>query len=155
MTRNCAAAAFRSAAGSVTGQNLTPRPHGRPPGPGVPSFVFPAGSRIFGGPGPAPIQPTAGRPQSGRTAGFGRRRALPAASSFCPRSLIELSWSRSSVVRSTTRDAGDPGSNPALPVGLPDRCPRNSYANICYQEALDWRKWTRGVCSFLFLSAQF
>ena len=26
--------------------------------------------------------------------------------------LIELSWSRSSVVRSTIRDAGDPGSNP-------------------------------------------
>ena len=30
-----------------------------------------------------------------------------------------------------------------------------SYDCICCQEALDWRKWTKGGCSFPFLSAQF
>ena len=74
--------------------------------------------------------------------------------------LIELSGS--SVVRATTRDAGDLGSNPALgkqwsrdyqidvpaTTTLPD-------ANLRYQEALDCCKWTKGGCSFLLLSAQF
>ena len=29
------------------------------------------------------------------------------------------------------------------------------HANLRYQEALDWRKWRKGGCSFLLLSAQF
>ena len=30
-----------------------------------------------------------------------------------------------------------------------------STANLCYQEALNWRKWTKGGCNFLLLSMQF
>ena len=37
---------------------------------------------------------------------------------------------------------------PATPTPLPD-------ANLRYQEALAWRKCTKGGCSFLLLSAQF
>ena len=44
---------------------------------------------------------------------------------------------------------GGPSDVPATP-SPPD-------ANLCYPEALDWRKleWTKGGCSFLLLSAQF
>ena len=64
----------------------------------------------------------------------------------------------SSVARSTTRDAGDSGS--LRKQWLRDN--RNAYtpqlanANFRYQEALDWRKWTKGGFSFrvLLLSAQ-
>ena len=69
----------------------------------------------------------------------------------------------SSVVRSTTRDAGGPGSNPALgkqwsrdyPIDVL-ATPKLTDTNR-YQEApsLDWRKWTKEGCSFLLLFAQF
>ena len=56
---------------------------------------------------------------------------------------------------------GGPGFEPCLGQAvvtlLPDRCPRTYApdANLRYQEALDWRKWTKGGCSFLLLSAHF
>ena len=34
-------------------------------------------------------------------------------------------------------------------TGLARGCPRNADANLRYQGALDWRKWTKGGCSFL------
>ena len=72
-----------------------------------------------------------------------RRMQLP---SFVRAVLIELS-----LVRSATRDAGGPGSNPTLgkqwsrdyPIDIP-ATPTLPYANLRYQEALDWRKWTKG-----------
>ena len=62
------------------------------------------------------------------------------------------------MVRSSSNDVGDPGSNPAL--GKQRLRPLRDYlidvfatptlpdANLRYQEALDWRKWTKGACSF-------
>ena len=53
----------------------------------------------------------------------------------------------------TKTGAGDQGSNPALGKQrsrVPDRCPATPTlpdANFRYQEALDWRKWTKGECS--------
>ena len=77
---------------------------------------------------------------------------------FCPRSFDRAVTvaAGSSVVRSTTRDAGDPGSNPALgkqwsrdyPIDIP-ATPTLPYANLRYQDALDRRKWIKGGCSFL------
>ena len=54
------------------------------------------------------------------------------------------------------------GSNPALgkqwshdyPIDVP-ATPTLPNANLRYQEALDWSKWTKGGCSFLLLSTQF
>ena len=55
-----------------------------------------------------------------------------------------------------TRDARDPVSNPAMgkqwsrdyPIDVP-ATPTLPDANLRYKEALDWRKWTEGGCSFL------
>ena len=66
------------------------------------------------------------------------------------------------MVRSTTLDAGDPGSNPAR-ANSGHVTARVMYlrsaiiiaANLRYQKALDWRNWTKGGCSCLLLSAQF
>ena len=56
---------------------------------------------------------------------------------------------------------GGPGFEPCLGQAvvtlLPDRCPRTYApdANLRYQEALDWRKWTKGGCSFLLCPRSF
>ena len=68
----------------------------------------------------------------------------------------------SSVVRSTTRDVGDLGSKPAFgkqwsrddPIDFPATTTLPD-GNLRYQEALDWRKWSNGGCSFLLLPRSF
>ena len=74
-----------------------------------------------------------------------------AASFFSPRSFDQAVMASSSVVRSTTRDAGDPGTKPGFdpckqwscdyPIDVP-ATPMLPDDNLRYQEAqaLDWRK---------------
>ena len=88
-----------------------------------------------------------------------------AASFFCQhssdRAVVVAQW-YDLQLEMRERDAGDPGSNPALGkqwsryylIDVP-ATPTLPDANLCYQEALDWRKWTKGGCSFHLLSAQF
>ena len=56
------------------------------------------------------------------------------------------------VAQTTTQDAGDPGVEPCLGKQWSRDCPINvpalPDANLRYQKAIDWRRWTKGGCSF-------
>ena len=70
---------------------------------------------------------------------------------LCPRSfdraVMVAQWYDLRLETRETRSCDYLIDVPATPT-LPD-------ANLRYKEALDWRKWTKGGCSFLLLSAQF
>ena len=109
-------------------------------------------------------RPQCGQPVRQQHSAMDKRMQLPSVVSS------SSGWhgsSSQSVIRSTTRDAEDPGSNPALgkqwsrdyPIDIPVTLALLD-ANLRYQEALDWRKWTKGGwttggCRFHLLSARF